>query len=149
MGVSKFVHAGLVVDDLTGAVKFFRALGLECGTPMTVEGEWLDRILGLPNARVEVVMARTPDGAETLELAKFHAPLADATAELAPPNRPGIRHITYAVDDLRAIVDRMRTAGWDTVGDIVDYEGMYLLCYLRGPEGLIVELAEPLRSAST
>lgn len=149
MGVSRFVHAGVIVDDLAVVVEFFTSLGLECGEPMIVEGEWLDRILGLPDARVEVVMVRTPDGAESLELAKFHAPPAAADAEPAPPNRPGIWHIAYAVDDLRAVVGRMRTAGWDTVGDVVDYKGKYLLCYLRGPEGLIVELAEPLRSEST
>jgi catechol 2,3-dioxygenase-like lactoylglutathione lyase family enzyme len=149
MGVSSFVHAGVVVDDLAVVVEFLTSLGLECGEPMTVEGEWLDRIVDLPGARVEIVMARAPDGTGTLELAKFHAPPADADAEPAPPNRPGIRHIAYTVDDLRAVVDRMRTAGWDTVGDVVDYEGDYLLCYVRGPEGLIVELAEPLRSEST
>jgi hypothetical protein len=98
MGVSSFVHAGVVVDDLAVVVEFLTSLGLECGEPMTVEGEWLDRIVDLPDARVEIVMARAPDGTGTLELAKFHAPPAHADAEPAPPNRPGIRHIAYTVD---------------------------------------------------
>lgn len=149
MGVTRFVHAGVVVDDLAGAVEFLAALGLECGEPMTVEGDWLDRIIDLRDARVEIVMARAPDETGTVELAKFHAPPSDADAEPAPPNRPGIGHIAYAVDDLRAAVDGMRAAGWDTVGEVVDYQGDYLLCYIRGPEGLIVELAEPLRSAAS
>jgi catechol 2,3-dioxygenase-like lactoylglutathione lyase family enzyme len=149
MAVSGFVHAGVVVDDLAAAVRFVRLLGFECGDPMTVEGEWVDRIIGLPDARVEAVMVRLPDGSDTLELVKFHAPPAEADGNgaPAPANRLGIRHLAFKVDDLHAVVDRMRAAGWDTVGEIVDYEGIFLLCYLRGPEGLIFELAEPLRGS--
>jgi catechol 2,3-dioxygenase-like lactoylglutathione lyase family enzyme len=143
MGVSGFVHTGVVVEDLDAVVAFLTALGLDCGRPMMVEGEWVDRIIDLDGTRVEVVMVRLPDGTDALELAKFHTPAAGAPVEPAPPsNRPGIRHIAFAVDDMDATVARVRAAGWDTVGDVVDYEGMYLLCYVRGPEGLIIELAE-------
>jgi catechol 2,3-dioxygenase-like lactoylglutathione lyase family enzyme len=137
----------VVVDDLAAVVRFLNSLGLECGDPMTVAGEWVDRIIDLPDARVEAVMVRTADGTDTLELVRFQAPPAEADGdgESAPPNRLGIRHLAFKVDHLRSVVDRMRAAGWDTVGDVVDYEGLFLLGYLRGPEGLIFELAEPLR----
>src|SRR4051794_27115641 len=124
IGVSSFVHTGVVVDDLAAFVEFFTLLGLDCGRPMIVEGEWVDRIIDLPEARVEAVMVRLPDGTDTLELVKFHAPSgADAGAETAPANRPGIRHIAFKVGDLRAVVEQVRAAGWDTVGEVVDYEG--------------------------
>jgi catechol 2,3-dioxygenase-like lactoylglutathione lyase family enzyme len=147
VGVTSYVHAGWVVEDLDAAVAFLTTLGLECGRPMAVEGEWIDRIIGLAAARVEIVMARAPDGTGEIELVKFHAPAAEPEpgGADARPNRTGIRHIAYQVGDLHAIVDRVRAAGWDTLGEVVDYQGQYLLCYLRGPEGLIVELAEPLR----
>jgi len=147
MGITGLVHAGVVVEDLDAVVEFLTTLGLECSEPMMIEGEWVDRIINLDGTRVEVVMVRLPDGTDALELAKFHTPLANAGAEPAPPpNLPGIRHIAFAVDDMNATVDRVRAAGWDTVGDVVDYRGMYLLCYVRGPEGLIMELAERLGS---
>ncbi len=149
MGVTGFVHTGVVVEDLARAVTFFTILGLNCSEPFTAEGEWIDRIIALPAARVEGVMVQLADGTDTLELVKFHAPAAIGDAEPAPPNQLGIRHLAYRVDDLRATLERVRAAGWDTVGDVVDYEGIYRLCYLRGPEGLIVELAEPLRPDST
>lgn len=144
MAVTGYVHAGVVVDDLEAVVRFLTTIGLECGAPMTVEGEWVDRIIDVPGTRVEIVMARAPDGTGELELVRFHSPEGVAGDGAAPANRPGIRHIAYRVDDLRATVERVRAAGWGTVGEVVDYAGQYLLCYLRGPEGLIVELAEPL-----
>jgi catechol 2,3-dioxygenase-like lactoylglutathione lyase family enzyme len=148
-GVTSFVHTGVVVDDLTAAAGFFISLGLQCSEPFVVEGEWVDRILGLSGVRVEGVMVRTPDGTDALELVKFHEPPAEPDGQTAPPNRRGIRHIAFAVDDVRAVVDRLRTSGWDTVGEIVDYQRMFLLCYVRGPEGLIIELAERLRRDPT
>jgi catechol 2,3-dioxygenase-like lactoylglutathione lyase family enzyme len=149
VGVTSFVHTGVVVEDLETAVGFFTSLGLDCSEPFAVGGEWVERILGLPAVRVEAVMVRTPDGTDALELVKFHEPPAEPDAQPAPPNRRGIRHLAFAVDDMSAIVDRLRTAGWDTVGEIVDYQGMFLLCYVRGPEGLIIELAERLPLGST
>jgi catechol 2,3-dioxygenase-like lactoylglutathione lyase family enzyme len=148
-GVTRFVHTGVVVDDLAAVAEFFTLLGLDCGGPFTAEGPWVDRIVGLRDLRVEGVMVRTPDGTDVLELVKFHAPPAEPDPQPAPPNRRGIRHLAFAVDDLNAVVDRVRAAGFDLVGEVVDYEGMFLLCYVRGPEGLIIELAEPLRPGST
>ena len=142
--VTGFVHVGLVVDDLDETVRFLSLLGFDCGAPSVYSGEWIDRIIGLENAKVEVVMASLPDGSDMFEVVRFHAP-SDGAGEPAPAaNRPGIRHIAFTVDDVHGVVNRIRDAGWDRVGEIVDYEGVYLLCYLRGPEGLIVELAERL-----
>jgi len=145
MGVTTYVHAGVVVEDLGEAVRFFTVLGLECGAPMTAGGEWVDRIIGLDGTRVELVMANAPDGTGGLELVKFHSPVDGGADAPAPVNRTGIRHLAYQVDDMGAVVDAVRAAGWDLVGDVVEYRGLYLLAYVRGPEGLIVELAEPLR----
>ncbi len=110
-------------------------------------GEWIDRIIGLENVTVEVVMARAPDGSDIFELVRFHSPSAGAQGPAPAVNRPGLRHIAFTVDDVRGVVDRVREAGWDTVGEIVAFENMFLLCYVRGPDGLIVELAERLDSA--
>ncbi|MFN8124089.1 MAG: VOC family protein [Thermoleophilia bacterium] len=145
MGVTTYVHAGVVVDDLEEAVRFFTVLGLECGEPMTAGGEWVDRIIGLRGTRVELVMANAPDGTGGLEIVTFHAPRREG-GDGPPPavNVPGVRHLAYQVDDMAAVVDAVRAGGWDLVGEVVDYEGLYLLAYVRGPEGLIVELAEPL-----
>lgn len=144
MGVTSYVHTGVVVDDLEAVSGFFSLLGLDCSAPFTAEGEWVDRIVGLDGMQVEGVMVRTPDGTDALELVKFHAPPAEADPQPAPPNRLGIRHIAFAVDDMAATLETIRAAGWDTIGEVVDYQGMFLLCYVRGPEGLIVELAERL-----
>jgi catechol 2,3-dioxygenase-like lactoylglutathione lyase family enzyme len=142
-GVTSFVHIGLVVEDLDETVRFLTLLGFDCGRPGVFGGEWIDRIIGLENVTVEVVMARGPDGSDIFEVVRFQSPPAGAAQEQAPAaNRPGLRHIAFKVDDVRAVVDRVREAGWDTIGEIVDYESMFLLCYVRGPEGLIVELAE-------
>ena len=105
-------------------------------------GEWIDRIIGLDDATVEVVMARAPDGTDMFEVVRFQSPSAGAQEPAPAANRPGLRHVAFKVDDVRAVVDRVREAGWDTVGEIVDFQNTFLLCYVRGPEGLIVELAE-------
>lgn len=125
-------------------VRFLTVLGFSCGEPGTFSGEWIDRITGLEDVTVELVMARSPDGSDVFEVVRFHSPSAAAQEPAPVANRPGLRHIAFAVDDVRGVVDRVRDAGWDTVGEIVDYESMFLLCYVRGPEGLIVELAERL-----
>jgi catechol 2,3-dioxygenase-like lactoylglutathione lyase family enzyme len=143
-GVTSFVHLGLVVEDLDETVRFLTLLGLDCGKPAVFSGDWIDRIIGLEEATVELVMARGPDGSDVFEVVRFRSPSAGAQEPAPPANRPGLRHVAFAVDDVRGVVDRVREAGWDTVGEIVDYEGMFLLCYVRGPEGLIVELAERL-----
>ena len=146
-GVTNFVHIGLVVEDLDETIRFLSLLGLDCGEPGTFGGEWIDRIIGLENATVEVVMARTPDGTDMFEVVRFQSPSA-GTGEPAPAaNRPGLRHVAFKVDDMHGVVERVRAAGWETVGEIVDFESTFLLCYVRGPEGLIVELAERLDGA--
>ncbi len=143
-GVTGFVHIGLVVEDLDETVRFLSLLGFDCGEPAVHGGEWIDRIIGLEDATVEVVMARAPDGSDIFEVVRFRSPSA-AAHELAPAaNRPGLRHVAFTVDDVRDVVDRVRAGGWETVGEIVDYENTFLLCYVSGPDGLIVELAERL-----
>jgi catechol 2,3-dioxygenase-like lactoylglutathione lyase family enzyme len=143
-GVTEFVHIGLVVEDLEETVRFLELLGFDCGEPGVFSGDWIDRIVGLEDAKVEVVMARGPDGSDVFEVVRFHSPSVGAHEPAPATNRPGLRHVAFKVDDVRGVVDRVRAAGWDTVGEIVDYESTFLLCYVRGPEGLIVELAERL-----
>lgn len=147
-GVTGFVHIGIVVEDLDEMVRFLTVLGFACGRPAVHGGEWIDRIIGLEDASVEVVMARGPGGSDVFEVVRFRSPTAGAQEAVPATNRPGLRHVAFTVDDLRGVIDRVREAGWDTVGEIVDYEGMFLLCYVRGPEGLIVELAERLGRSS-
>ena len=142
--VTGFVHVGLVVEDLDETVRFLELLGLDCGRPGTYAGEWIGRIIGLEDVTVELVIARLPDGSDVFEVVRFHSPAAGAQEAAAAANRPGLRHIAFKVDDVRGVVDRVRAAGWETVGEIVDYEDTFRLCYVRGPEGLIVELAQRL-----
>jgi len=125
-------------------IRFLSVLGFDCGEPGVFSGDWIDRIIGLSNVTVETVMVRLPDCSDAFEAVCFRSPSAGAGEPALPANRPGLRHIAFTVDDVRGVVDRVRDAGWDTVGEIVDYENTFLLCYVRGPEGLIVELAERL-----
>ena len=135
----------LVVDDLKAAIAFFVELGLELEGEATLEGRLVDRVVGLEGVRSDIAMMRTPDGHGRLELDKFHTPPAvRAEPEDAPVNTLGIRRIMFAVDDIEDVLARLRTHGADLVGEVVQYEDMYLLCYVRGPEGIIVALAEPL-----
>ena len=143
-GVTDFVHVGLVVEDLDETVRFLGLLGFDCGKPGVFSGRWIDRIIGLEDVTVEVVMVRAPDGSDVFEVVRFKSPSAGAQEPAPAANRPGLRHVAFKVDDVRGVVDRVRAAGWETVGEIVDFESMFLLCYVRGPEGLIVELAERL-----
>jgi catechol 2,3-dioxygenase-like lactoylglutathione lyase family enzyme len=135
----------LVVDDLEAMISFFEALGMELEGRSTVEGEWVDRIIGLDGSRSEIAMMRTPDGHGRLELDKFHAPAAvRLEPEDAPVNALGIRRIMFSVDDIDAVLAGLRARGGELIGDVVRYEDSYRLCYLRGPEGIMVALAEPL-----
>jgi catechol 2,3-dioxygenase-like lactoylglutathione lyase family enzyme len=140
----RFDHVGVVVDDLDAAAAFFVGLGFERESAMAVEGEIVDRINGLDGVRAEIVMVRAPDGGGQLELVKYHAPADDEGPHTLPPNRLGFRHICIEITDLNEIVDRLRDEGLDTVGEVQDYGDSYRLVYVRGPEGLIVELAERL-----
>jgi catechol 2,3-dioxygenase-like lactoylglutathione lyase family enzyme len=137
-------HVGIVVEDLAAAIEFFVELGLELRGEGPVEGDWVDRVVGLDGVRAEIAMLQTPDGHERVELAKFHSPPSPGGDGPAPANAPGIRHITFAVDDVNALVARLRARGVELVGELERYQDSYLLCYVRGPEGIIVELAEPL-----
>ncbi|WP_226042106.1 VOC family protein [Natrinema sp. DC36] len=146
MELPRLDHMGVVVDDLDATAAFFFDLGFEREGGGPVEGEWVDEVVGLDGVRVEIVMVRTPDGSGKLELIKFHEPADTEGANPLPANRLGFRHIAIAVDDLNTIVDGLRAKGFDTVGEIRDFEDTYRLCYVRGPEGLIVELAEQIAS---
>ena len=138
-------NVGIVVDDLAAAIAFFVELGLELEGKTPVEGRWVDRVVGLDNVRVDIAMMRTPDGHSRLELTKFHTPAAvSGEPKHAPPNMLGIRRIMFAVDDIDDVLARLRTHGAELIGEVVRYEDAYRLCYVRGPEGIMVALAEPL-----
>jgi len=143
--IERMDHVGIVVDDLAAATEFFVELGLELEVEMPVEGRWVDRVVGLEDVRCEIAMMRTPDGHGRIELDKFHAPAAVRTEpKNTPVNTLGIRRIMFAVDDIEDVLARLRAHGAELIGEITQYEDMYRLCYIRGPEGIIVALAEQL-----
>lgn len=145
MALRRMDHVSVVVEDLPAAIAFFTELGLTPGGEADVEGDWVDRVNGLDGVRVRIAMMRMPDGHGQLELTKFTAPeLVDATPKVAPPNTPGLRSVMFLVDDLEDTVERLRAHGGELLGEIARYESAYLLCYLRGPAGIIVALAEAL-----
>jgi catechol 2,3-dioxygenase-like lactoylglutathione lyase family enzyme len=135
-------HVGIVVDDLEAATAFFVELGLKRQGEGQVEGGWVDRVVGLEGVRVEYAMMETPDGHGRLELVKFHSPSVGGGDGHAPANILGIRHVAFVVDDLDAAVATVRARGGELVGEVENYEDIYRLCYVRGPEGIIVELGE-------
>ena len=145
MTLQRMDNVGIVVDDLAAAVAFFRALGLELEGETTVEGSWVDRVAGLHGVRADIAMMRTPDRQSRLELSKFHAPkAARAEPRNAPANTLGIGRIMFAVDDIEDVLARLRPHGAELVGEVVQYETKYRLCYVRGPEGILVALAEEI-----
>jgi catechol 2,3-dioxygenase-like lactoylglutathione lyase family enzyme len=144
MTIQRMEHVGVVVDDLEAATAFFVELGLELEGEAQVEGRWVDRVVGLDDVRADVAIVRTPDGHGRLELTKFHTPAAASAEPNAPANTPGIRHILFAVEDIEDVLARMHAHGGELVGELEQYEDGYRLCYVRGPEGIIVELAEQL-----
>lgn len=135
-------HVGIVVDDLPAATAFFSELGLELEAEATAEGRWVDRIVGLEGVRSDIATMRTPDGHGRLELTKYNAPASRDGDPGAPANALGIRHVSFAVEGIDDILDRLRDHGAELVGDVERYEDSYRLCYVRGPEGIIIELAE-------
>ena len=137
-------HVGIVVDDLAAATEFFVELGLVLQGEAPVEGGWVDRIVGLEGVRADTAMMQTPDGNGRLELVKFHSPSHQGGDRDAPANMPGIRHVAFAVEDIDAVVAGLRARGAELVGELERYEDSYRLCYVRGPEGIIVELAEQI-----
>jgi catechol 2,3-dioxygenase-like lactoylglutathione lyase family enzyme len=143
--IERIEHVGIVVDDLAAATAFFVALGLRLLGEGQVEGGGVDRVVGLEGVRAEIAMVETPDGHGRLELVKFHAPSGPGGDRRAPANTPGLRHLAFAVDDIDAAVARVRARGAELVGEVERFEvaeKSYRLCYVRGPEGIIVELAE-------
>lgn len=144
MTVQRMDHVGVVVDDLAAAIAFFEDLGLESRGTTAVEGDWVDRIVGLEGMRVDSAMVHTPDGHGRLELIKFHSPPSEGDDGTAPANTRGIRHVAFIVEDLDAVLARLQARGAELVGTVERYGNIFRLCYLRGPEGIIVELAERL-----
>lgn len=146
MRTLRFDHVGVIVEDLDVVTAFFASLGFRSGNRMIVEGDEVSRINGLDGVRAEMTMVTTPDGSGTLEIIRYHTPADSAGVTLHPANWLGFRHIALEVDDVNAMVERLRTAGYEPVGAVQDYGDSWRLVYIRGPEGLIVELAEPLAS---
>ena len=144
MTIQRMDNVGIVVDDLKAAVAFFVELGLELEGEATVEGRLVDRVVGLDGVRSDIAMLRTPDGHSRLELSKFHTPPATTAEPNAPVNTLGMGRIMFAVDDIEDVLARLQAHGAELVGEVVQYEDNYLLCYVRGPEGVIVALAEQL-----
>ncbi len=144
MTIQRMDHVGIVVDDLAAATAFFVELGLKLQGEGSVGGGWVDRVVGLEGVRAEIAMVQTPDGHGRLELTKFHSPPGHEGDRHAPANAPGIRHVAFAVDDIEAVVARLRALGAELVGEVERYQDRYRLCYVRGPAGIIVELAQQI-----
>lgn len=141
MTLKRLDNVGIVVEDLAAAVAFFKELGMELEGEAHVEGSSVDRLVGIDRVRADIAMLRTPDGHGRLELTKFRSPIDSAKPNNAPPNTLGIRRIMFAVEDIDDVVARLRTHGAALVGELVQYTN-YRLCYLRGPEGILIALAE-------
>lgn len=146
MSLQRMDNVLIVVDDLEGAKAFFVELGMELEGETQVEGPWVDRTVGLSGVRADIAMMRSPDGHGRVELTKFHTPQAVRTEpENAPANALGLRRIMFAVEDIEDVVARLRRHGAELLDEIAQYEDVYRLCFVRGPEGIIIGLAEQLR----
>jgi catechol 2,3-dioxygenase-like lactoylglutathione lyase family enzyme len=145
MSIKRMDHVTVVVEDLPAAIAFFTTLGMALEGQTSVEGDMVDRLCGLEGTRADIAMMRTPDGNGRVELTKYHRPaLVPVEPAIAPPNTLGLRQIMFAVEDIDDTVARMRDHGADLLGEMVQYGDSYRLCYLRGPEGIIIALAEEL-----
>jgi catechol 2,3-dioxygenase-like lactoylglutathione lyase family enzyme len=144
MTVKRMDNVGIVVEDLDGAIDFFRELGLECEGRALIEGEWAGRVTGLGNQHVEIAMMRTPDGHSRVELSRFLRPQTIADHRKAPVNALGYLRVMFAVDDIDETLKRLQSRGAELTGEVVDYQDVYRLCYIRGPEGILVGLAQEL-----
>jgi len=145
MAIQRMDNVGIVVDDLDVAVAFFTELGMELEGRTPIEGSWAGSVVGLDAMRSEIAMMRIPDAPGRLELTKYHTPKAiTPKPEISPPNTLGLHRVMFAVDDIEDVIARLRTHGAELVGEVARYEDAYLLCYLRGPAGIIVALAEQL-----
>jgi len=145
MAVKRMDNVGIVVADLDAAIEFFRELGLELEGRATIEGEWAGQVTGLGDQRVEIAMLRTPDGHGRLELSRFLTPPVVADHRAAPVNALGYLRVMFAVDDIDGTLERLRKRGAQLVGEVVQYEDVYRLCYIRGPERILIGLAQELR----
>ncbi len=145
MTVHRLDHVGVVVEDLAAAVAFFVELGLELEGEARVEGAWVDRLLGLEGVRADIAVVRTPDGHGRVELSTFRTPAATSAAPRAPVNTPGIPRLTFSVDAVDDVLDRLRAHGAELVGEVAQYGDIYRYCYVRGPDGVVIGLVEELR----
>ena len=148
MGLKRMDNVGIVVESLDAAIEFFAELGLKLEGRATIEGKWAGRITGLGSQRVEIAMLVTPDGHSRLELSRFLNPPVIADHRNAPVNALGYLRVMFAVDDIDETLARLRKRGAQLVGEVVQYEDTYRLCYIRGPEGLLIGLAEELRRST-
>ncbi len=149
MGVTRMDNVGIVVDDLEATIEFFRELGLELEGRATIEGEWAGRVTGLGDQCVEIAMMRMPDGHGRLELSRFLRPATIADHRNAPVNALGYLRVMFAVDDIDATLAKLEKHGAQVVGEVVNYQDIYRLCYIRGPEGVLIGLAEELGGSSS
>ena len=144
MTIQRMDHVGFVVEDLAAAVAFFVELGLELEGEAAVEGEWVDQLVGLDGVRADLAFVRTPDGHSRVELSTFRSPVSTSSPPRAPVNTPGIPRLTFAVDAVDDVLDRLRGHGAELVGEVAQYEDFYRYCYIRGPAGVIIGLVEDL-----
>jgi catechol 2,3-dioxygenase-like lactoylglutathione lyase family enzyme len=144
MTLKRMDNVGIVIESLEAAISFFAELGLELEGRATIEGEWAGRVTGLGDQRVEIAMMRTPDGHSRLELSRFLTPPVVADHRNAPVNALGYLRVMFTVDDIDDTLTRLRQRGAQLVGEVVQYENAYRLCYIRGPEGLLIGLAEEI-----
>jgi catechol 2,3-dioxygenase-like lactoylglutathione lyase family enzyme len=145
MTLQRMDNVLIIVEDLDAVIAFFVELGMELEGRTPVEGRWVEKVIGINDVRQDVAMLRTPDGHGRIELAMFHTPTAISGVPIdAPANTLGLRRVMFAVDDIDDVVARLRTHGAELVGELAQYEDLYRLCYLRGPEGILVGLAEQL-----
>ena len=148
MTVKRMDNVGIVVEDIDAAIEFFTELGLDLEGRAPIEGDWADGVTGLPGMRVEIAMMRTPDGHGRLELSRFLAPPTVADHRRAPVNTLGYLRVMFAVEDIDDTLARLRKLGAELVGEVAQYRDAYRLCYIRGPEGILIGLAEELRMKS-
>lgn len=144
MGVRSFEHIGLIVEDLEAMAGFLEMLGFHRGEKARVGGPWADRVNGPTGTDVEMVFLTAPDGSGAIELSQFLRPESPASVGDLPSNTLGLRHLAYRVDDIEGVLAQVRAAGYDTMAELVNYEDVWLVCYVRGPEGLIIELGQRL-----
>ena len=145
MAIQRMDHVGFVVEDLAAAIAFFVELGLELEGETAVEGEWVDQLVGLDDVRADLAFLRTPDGHGRVELSTFRSPVATGSAPWAPVNTPGIPRLTFLVDAVDDVLERLGPHGAELVGEVARYEDIYRYVYVRGPAGVIIGLVEDLR----